>query len=317
MKVPRQFLIQTLLAAMLLWPAHAETYPSRYIKLIVGAGLDSSGRLLAARMEKVLGQAVIVEARPGAGGAIAAQAAAVAQPDGYTLLMGTAANVIQTALGQSQIDLRKDFQPIGNITTIKYVLVINPSVPARSLAELIAYAKANPGRLNFVSGGLGTPPHLAMEAFRVMTNLDMVHVPYRDANSAMAAVLAGTGQMMFAMAAIAQPQIEAGKVIGLGVSSIEPSPFASQIKPLAQQGLPTFNIVGWNGLFAPKGVPRDITDKLSTIVQDALQDPEFQNAILKTGYEPAPPNNPKEFAAFVEAESVKWRELLLKLNLKP
>ncbi|HEY4142923.1 MAG TPA: tripartite tricarboxylate transporter substrate binding protein [Pseudolabrys sp.] len=195
-------MFQVLLACVCLFPAHAENYPSRYIRLIVGAGLDSSARVIGARIEKVLGQPVIVDARPGAGGAIALQAAAITQPDGYTLMMGTAANVIQTALGQSHLDLRKDFVPVGNVTTIKYVLVIHPSVPARSLAELIAYAKENPGRLNFVSGGVGTPPHLAMETFRAMTNLDMVHVPYRDANSAMAAVVAGTGQMMFAMAAI-------------------------------------------------------------------------------------------------------------------
>ena len=174
---------------------------------------------------------------------------------GLLLARCCGSNVIQTALGQSHLDLRKDFEPVGNVTTIKYVLVINPSVPARSLAELIAYAKANPGRLNFVSGGVGTPPHLAMETFRSMTNLDMVHVPHRDANSAMAAIIAGTGQMMFAMAAIAQPQIEAGKVLGLAVSGTERSPFAPQVRPAAEQGLPAFNIVGWNGLFAPKNVP--------------------------------------------------------------
>jgi tripartite-type tricarboxylate transporter receptor subunit TctC len=316
-RASRQLVVQAMLACLCLWPACAETYPSRYIRLIVGAGLDSSARIIGARIEKVLGQPVIVNARPGAGGAIALQAAAIAEPDGYTLMMGTAANVIQTALGQSHLDLRKDFEPVGNVTTIKYVLVINPSVPARSLAELIEYAKANPGRLNFVSGGVGTPPHLAMETFRSMTNLDMVHVPYRDANSAMAAVIAGTGQMMFAMAAIAQPQIEAGKVLGLAVSGTERSPFAPQVRPVAEQGLPTFNIVGWNGLFAPKNVPRDVIEKLSTVVQEALQDPEFRNAILKTGYEPAPRNNPAEFAAFVEAESVKWAKLLPTLNLKP
>lgn len=317
MRVFRQFVVQALLVCICLWPAQAQTYPNRYIRLIVGAGLDSSARVIGARIEKVLGQPVIVDARPGAGGAIALQAAAIAQPDGYTLMMGTAANVIQTALGQSHLDLRKDFVPVGNITTIKYVLVIHPSVPARSLAELIAYAKANPGRLNFVSGGVGTPPHLTMETFRAMTGMDMVHVPYRDANAAMTAVIAGTGQLMFAMAAIAQPQIEVGTVIGLGVSGAEPSPFAPQVKPIAEQGLPTFNIVGWNGLFAPKGVSQDIIDKLSAVVQDALQDPEFQNAILKTGYEPAARNNQAEFGAFVQAESLKWGELLPRLNLKP
>lgn len=311
-----QLSIVLLLASICAWPAHAETYPSRYIRLIVGAGLDSSARVIGARIEKVLGQPVIVDARPGAGGAIAAQAAAIAQPDGYTLMMGTAANIIQKASGQSKIDMRSDFVPVGNVTTIKYVLVIHPSVPARSLSALIDYAKANPGRLNFVSGGIGTPPHLAMETFRFMTGLDMVHVPYRDANSAMAAVVAGTGQMMFAMAAIAQPQIEAGTVVGLGVSGIEPSPFAPQVKPVAEEGVPGFNIVGWNGVFAPKGTPPEIVEKLSGVVQDALKDDEFRNAVLKTGYEPAAPNNPAQFAAFVDAESQKWGELLPKLNLK-
>src|SRR5229473_1509744 len=187
--------------------ASAQDFPNRYIRVIVGPGLDAPARLYGAKMAETLGQQVVIEPRPGAGGAVAIQAAASAAPDGYTLLLATAAYTINTALGQIQLDLRKDFAPIGLVTTVKYVLVLHPSIPARDLGELIAYAKAHPGAINFASPGIGTPPHLAGELFKSMTAVDIVHVPFRDANSAINAVVGGSVQMMFSLAATAQPVI--------------------------------------------------------------------------------------------------------------
>ncbi|HEY1545313.1 MAG TPA: tripartite tricarboxylate transporter substrate-binding protein, partial [Xanthobacteraceae bacterium] len=185
--------------------AQAEDFPARYIKVIVGPGLDTPARVFGAKMAGVLGQQVVIEPRPGAGGVIAVQAAAAAPPDGYTLLLATAAYTINTALGQSPLDLRRDFAPIGLVTTVKYVLVLHPSVPAHDLASLIAYMKAHPGAMNYASPGIGTPLHLAGELFKAMTGVDIVHVPFRDANSAIAAVVGGSVQMMFSLAATAQP----------------------------------------------------------------------------------------------------------------
>src|SRR5262249_11875276 len=155
---------------------------------------DAPARLFGAKMSEALGQQVVVEPRPGAGGAIAVQAAGSAAPDGYTLLLATAAYTINTALHQIQLDLRKDFEPVGLVTTVKYVLVLHPSVPAQNLAELIAYAKAHPGTINYASPGIGTPPHLAGELFKSSTGVDIVHVPFRDANSAINAVVGGSVQ---------------------------------------------------------------------------------------------------------------------------
>ena len=174
-----------LLAFAALPGAVAHEYPSRYIRVIVGPGLDTPARLFGGKIADIVGQQVVVEPRPGAGGVIAVQAAASAPPDGYTLLLATAAYTINTALQQTTLDLRKDFAAVALVTTVKYVLVVHPAVPARDLAELIAHAKANPGKLNFASPGIGTPPHLAGELFKSMSAVDIVHVPFRDASAAM------------------------------------------------------------------------------------------------------------------------------------
>jgi len=294
----------------------AQDFPSRYIRVIVGPGLDAPARLFGAKMADVLGQQVVVEPRPGAGGAIAVQAAAGAAPDGYTLLLATAAYTINTALHQIQLDLRKDFEPVGLVTTVKYVLVLHPSVPAHDLAELIAYAKAHPGAINFASPGNGTPPHLAGELFKSMTGVDIVHVPFRDANSAINAVVGGSVQMMFSLAATAQPQIAAGTLRGIGVTSSEPSPFVPGLATLAQLGLTGFDILGWNGFVAPRGTPKPAIAKLSAALGEAFDDAELHKRVFASGYEPARRNTPEEFGKFIAADTAKWIELVAKINFK-
>jgi tripartite-type tricarboxylate transporter receptor subunit TctC len=177
------------LLALLAGPSYAQDYPNRPIRVVVGPGPDIVARVFGAKMGELLGQPIVVEPRPGAGGVIAAQTVAAAAPDGYTLLQVTASYTINTALQSSPLDLRKDFAPVGHVSTIPFVLVLHPSVPAKSLAELIAYAKANPGKLNYASSGIGTPPHLAGELFKSMAAVDIVHVPFREANSGLSAVL--------------------------------------------------------------------------------------------------------------------------------
>jgi len=295
---------------------HAEDYPSRYIKVIVGPGLDAPARVFGAKIADILGQQVVVEPRPGAGGAIAAQAVASAQPDGYTLLLATAAYTINTALQQTTLDLRRDFAPVALVTTVKYVLVLHPSVPARDLAELIAYAKSHPGALNFASPGIGTPPHLAGELFRSMTGVDIVHVPFRDANTAINAVVGGAVQMMFSLAATAQPQIAAGNLRGIGVTSSEPSPFVPGLATLAQLGLPGFDVLGWNGFVAPRGTPETVIAKLNAAIGQGFDDAELRQRVLASGYEPARRNTPEEFGKFIAADTAKWIDLVGKINLK-
>lgn len=189
----------------------------------------------------------MVEPRPGAGGIIAAQTIATAQPDGYSLLLATASYTISSALQTSQYDLRKDFAAIGRASTSPFILVVNPTVPVKTVQELIALAKSKPGQFNYASSGIGTPPHLAGELFKVMTGVDIVHVPFREANSALNAVVGGAVQMMFSISSTSMPQVTSGTLRALGVTTIEPTPLAPGIPPIAQSGLPGFEVTGWNG----------------------------------------------------------------------
>jgi tripartite-type tricarboxylate transporter receptor subunit TctC len=296
--------------------AHADDYPSRFIRIIVGPGLDTPARLFGAKIAEELGTQVIVEARPGAGGAIAASTVANAPPDGYTLLLATAAYTINTATGQSQYDLRRDYTPVGRVTDVKYALVLHPSVPAKTLPELVAYAKANPGRINYGSTGIGTPPHLAGEMFRHQAGLDIVHVPFREPNTAIKTLVAGEIEMMFALAQTAQPQIKAGLLSGIGISSVTASPFIPELQPIAKLGLPDFDVLGWNGLVAPKGTPDSIVAKLNGAIRKGLADPELRNKVLASGYEATEANSPQEFGAFIEADTKKWIDLVKVIGMK-
>jgi tripartite-type tricarboxylate transporter receptor subunit TctC len=294
----------------------ASDYPNRYIRVIVGPGIDTPARIIGDEIAKRLHTQVVVESKPVAGGALAMNAVATAPPDGYTMLLATAAYTINTAIGRFQLDLRKEFAPVAHVTDVKYVLVVNPSVPVNSFAELIAYVKARPGKLNYASVGIGTPPHMAGEMLKVQAGIDIVHVPFHDTGSAVTALLGGNVQMMFLYSQLAEPQIKRGLLKGLALSAIEPSPFVPDIKPLAEQGLPNFDVVGWNGFVVPKGTPQEVIDQLSGAIQDAMKDPEVTAKILKSGYEPAKLNTPEEFSKFIDTDTKKWIELANKIELK-
>jgi tripartite-type tricarboxylate transporter receptor subunit TctC len=297
-------------------PVHAQQFPARNIRVIVGPGPDIIPRLFAPKLTEVLRQQVIVEPRPGAGGVIAAQSVANAPPDGYLLLQATASYTINTALQSSAYDMRKDFAPVTLVSTIPFVLVVHPSVPAKTLSELIGYAKANPGKLNYASSGIGTPPHLAGELFKTMAGIDIVHVPFREANSALNAVISGATQMSFVIASIAQSQMSGGTVRGLAVTSKQASPLVPGVRPVAEAGLPGFEVIGWNGFVAPKGTPAPVIAKLSSAFLAGLDDPELRKRVATAGYEPAAKNTPDQFAAFIAADTTKWLDLVAKTNMK-
>ena len=296
--------------------SYAQDYPTRFIRVIVGPGPDIVARLFGAKITDLVGQQVVVEPRPGAGGTIAAQTVASAAPDGYNLLLASASYTINTAMAQSPLDLGRDFAPIGLVATVPFVLVVHPSLAARNLAELIALAKANPGKLNYASSGIGTPPHLAGELFKSMAGIDVVHVPFREANSALNAVVSGSVQMMFSIASTAASQIGGGTVRGIGVTSLRPSPLLPGLPSLAESGLPGFTVIGWNGFVAPRGTPAAIVGKLSSTLQRGLDDPELRQRLATSGYEPAARNSPDDFAAFIRSDTAKWVELVEKTNMK-
>jgi tripartite-type tricarboxylate transporter receptor subunit TctC len=295
---------------------HAQDYPSRFIRVVVGPGPDIVARLFGAKITDVLRQQVVVEPRPGAGGTIASQTVAAAPPDGHTLLLASASYTINTALQQSPYDLARDFAPIGLVVTAPFVLVVHPSMPAKTVAELIAYAKANPGKLNYASSGIGTPPHLAGALFKSMAGVDIVHVPYREANSALGAVVAGATQMMFSIASVAQSQIAGGTVRGLGVTSREPSPLVPNVPSIAQSELPGFEVIGWNGFVAPRGTPPPVVATLSVALQAGLDDAELRKKLSAAGYQAASRNTPEQFGEFIRSDTAKWVDLVARTNMK-
>jgi tripartite-type tricarboxylate transporter receptor subunit TctC len=307
------------LAALAVCPSvssRAQDYPSRFIRVIVGPGPDIAARLFGAKMTDALGQQVVIEPRPGAGGTIAAQAVASSPPDGYTLLLASASYTINTAMAQSPLDLNRDFAPIGLVATVPFVLVVHPAVPAKSLAELIALAKANPGKLNYASSGLGTPPHLAGELFKSMAGIDIVHVPFREANSALNAIVSGSVQMMFSIASTATSQIGGGTVRGIAVTSLKASPLVPGLPAIADSGLAGFSVIGWNGFVAPRGTPVPIVEKLSAALQRGLDDPDLRQRLAAAGYDPAERNSPDDFAKFIDADTAKWVALVEKTKMK-
>jgi tripartite-type tricarboxylate transporter receptor subunit TctC len=296
--------------------AYAQDYPNRVIRIVVGPGPDIVARLFSSKISETLGQSVIVEQRPGAGGVIAAQTVVAAPPDGYPLLQATASYTINTALQPSSLDLGRNFAPVAMVSTIPFVLVLHPSVPAKTLSDLIAYAKTNPGKLNYASSGIGTPPHLAGELFKSMAGVDIVHVPYREANSSLNAVVSGAVQMMFSIASTAQSQIAGGTVRGIGVTSPKPSPLVPGIPSIAQSVLQDFEVIGWNGFVVPNGTPQPIITKLNATILVGLADADLRANLSTAGYEPAAPNSPEDFAKFIAADTRKWTRLATRINIK-
>jgi tripartite-type tricarboxylate transporter receptor subunit TctC len=296
--------------------SHAQDYPSRFIRVIVGPGPDITARLFGAKITEILGQQVVVEPRPGAGGTIAAQAVAGAPSDGYTLLLASASYTINTAMGQSPLDLGRDFAPIALVATVPFVLVVHPALAAKSLAELIALAKANPGKLNYASSGIGTPPHLAGELFKSMAGVDIVHVPFREANAGLNAVVGGSVEMMFSIASTAVAQMTGGTVRGIAVTSLTASPLVPDLPSIAQSALAGFTVIGWNGFVAPKGTPPAIIDKLNAALQRSLDDPDLRQRLASAGYEPAAHNSPDDFARFIQSDTAKWIALVKQTNMK-
>jgi tripartite-type tricarboxylate transporter receptor subunit TctC len=314
--IDRLFGVVVAILALASGSCYAQGYPNRPIRVVVGPGPDIVARVFGAKMGEGLGQPIVVEPRPGAGGNIAAQTVVTSPPDGYTLLLASASYTINTALQSMPLDIGKDFAPVGLAATVPFVLVVHPSVPGKTLAELIAHAKANPGKLNYASAGIGTPPHLAGELFKAMAGVDIVHVPFREANSGLNAVVGGTVQMMFSIASTAQSQIAGGTVRGIGATSLEPSPLVPGLPALAQSGLAGFEVIGWNGFVAPKDTPQPILAKLNAALGAALRDADLRAKMTNAGYELAALNTPDDFARFIAADTEKWTRLAVKINMK-
>jgi tripartite-type tricarboxylate transporter receptor subunit TctC len=311
-----------LAAAALFAPsAMAQSYPVKPIRVIVhfppGGPTDLVARSVGQKMTESWGQQVIVENRPGAAGIIGVEAAVRAAPDGYTLLLGTGGSMsIAPATGRKlPYDVFTDLAPITLAVINPQMLVAHPSLPARSIPELIKVAKSKPGQINYASVGPGSPQHLGMETLKHMTGIDMVHIPYKGTAPAITDVLAGHVSLMFNSMPTVLPHVQVKRLRAIAVSSPKRSPAAPDVPTVAEQGVPGFGYVTWYGYFAPAGTSKDIITKLNSELVRILQDKELAQRFIREGAEPAP-GTPEQLAKFMRAEYEQWRKTIAAANLK-
>jgi len=293
----------------------ATAYPTRPIHLLVGlapgGGTDLIARIVATKLGENLGQQVLVENRAGSGGLIAAEAGAKAVPDGYTLLFGAISYsaIFASLYKKLPYDPVKDFAPISLVATFPNVLVVNPNLPVKSVAELIAYGKANPGKLSYGSSGVGSSLHLSMEMLKSMSKLDAVHVPYKGGAPATADLLGGQIQAMFDNLPGQLNYIKAGRTRALAVTTTKRSPQLPDVPTMVEAGVPGYEVNVWYGVLAPVATPKPIIDKLNAEVVKALNSPDVRERMAKEGAEPIP-STPAEFAAFQKSEVAKWAKVV-------
>lgn len=293
--------------------AYAQEYPMRSIRMLVpfpaGGGSDIVARVTAQKMSALLGQQLVVDNRAGASGNIAAEIAARATPDGYTLMFANSSLAISPAVfAKLPYDPVKDLTPISMVSSYPFVLVVHPSLPARNVAELVALAKAKPAALTYASAGAGTMSHLAMEMLALRTGAKFTHLPYKGAAPASVGLLSGEAQLAFIVLPVAQVQINAGKMRGLGVAAKMRAATLRDVPTMQEAGVANNEALQWNGLFAPAKTPQAILDRLHREVVKALASPEVKQRFEAEGAEPAG-TTPKEFAAFFRAEAAKWRDV--------
>src|SRR5262245_27664078 len=294
---------------------HAADYPTRPITLAVafppGGASDVLARLVGKKLEQLLGQPIVIDNRPGAGGNVAAEAVAHIAPDGYTLLMGNNAILATNAALYRKVnfDAEADFVPIGLIGSQANILVVNPAVPASSMAELIALAKAHPGKLNFAASGHGLAAHLAGELFKAEAGIDIVHVPYKGAAPALQDLIAGHVQMMFATASSVVPHIRDGKVKALGVATLRRTAVMPEIPTIDELGLKGFDATTWHGLVAPSRTPKEIVTALNRALVATLDDASVKKSLGDLGVDIIG-GSPEDFAAYIRSEIPKWTAII-------
>ena len=301
-------------------PAHAAEapYPAKPIRIIiattVGSGPDILARQIGAKLTQAWGQQVVIDPRAGASGMIGAELTANAAADGYTLWMATMSHVSATTMYQRLL-LARDFAPITQVASTPYVIAVNAALPANSIAELIAYAKARPGEVLYGSAGQGSTPHLCIEAFKSMTATNLLHVPYRGAAPALTDLMSGHVQVSCVSAPAVQSFARSGKLRALGVTTLRRTPLAPDV-PAVAEIVPGYELVGWYGLLAPLGTPKNIVNKISSEIARALKTTEVQERLVSTGAE-AVESSPAEFTKFLEKETLRWGKVLRDAGIKP
>lgn len=314
---------RVLALALVLWcaAAAAQVFPARPVRIVVpfpaGGPTDIVARLLAPKLSEVLGQQVVVENRAGANGLIGVEHVARAAPDGHTVVMTTASPVaISPAVyPKMPFDTLRDFAPVTLATTTPELLVVHPSVPAKTMKQLLALARARPGELNIASTGAGSLPHLALELLKSATRAELVHVPYNGAAPAVAALIGGHAHGMFADLPVLLPHVQSGKLRALAVASPRRSALLPALATMGEQGLPTVEAVNWYGVLAPAATRRDIVARLNEALVKALSDRSLREKLSARGAEPVG-NSPQEFAAYLRTDLERWAKLARTTNIK-
>jgi tripartite-type tricarboxylate transporter receptor subunit TctC len=300
----------------------AETaYPNHPVRIIVGQAAGSASdmvaRLFAQWLSEKLGQQFIIETRPGAAGNIATEAVTHMAPDGYNLLLLNSQNAINVALYEKlNFDFARDIVPVGKVEDVPLVMEVNPSVPAKTVAEFIAYAKANPGKLNMASAGIGGPQHIAGELFKYMAGVDLAHIPYKGSTPAVTDLIAGQVQVMFDVTPTALPQIKGGKTRALGVTTLQQLPSLPDV-PTIDSTVKGYEATAWIGFGAPRGTPPEVIATLNKQLNAAVGDPTIKKRLADLGAAASEPSSPAEFGTFITDNIAKWTKVIKFAGIKP
>jgi tripartite-type tricarboxylate transporter receptor subunit TctC len=309
----------TLFCAVVSAAAHAQSFPSRPMRVMVplaaGGGMDTVTRSVANSLADVLGQNVIVDNRPGAGSLVTLEILAESAPDGHTLAMISATTVIYPLLYKSRLDVVRDFAPVSQVTAQGYVLVVHPSLPAKSALELVQYAKANPGKLNYSSSGVGSPIHMTTELLQLATGTKMTHVPYKGMGAAYTDLVGGRINLSFATIISSQTHVKSGRLRALAISQAKRAPAMPEIPTLAEAGVPGVVVVNWYGLIAPKGTPGSAISRIAAETAKAVHAPVMMKRLIADGSDGVG-SSPAEFAAHIRGESDQWRRVIKQAGIR-
>jgi tripartite-type tricarboxylate transporter receptor subunit TctC len=314
--------LSLVLGVLALSPAHAQSFPSGPVRIVVpfpaGGATDVLGRVLSVHLQNLWGPPVVSEYRPGAAGLIGTRQVATSPADGYTLLMASTGAILALAgdrPGSGSFDITRELAPVSLIAAPPYIVVVHPSLPVKTTAELIAYAKQNPGKLTFGSSGAGSASHLSGALFQQMAGIDLLHISYRGTGPAVTDLLGGRIDMMFSPALVATPHIAAGTLRVIGTTGSARSALFPDFPTVAETGLPGYSSLGWFGLFAPASTPREIVAKVSADTKTVLSLADAKQRLAEQGAEPEP-STPEAFAGFVNSDVAKWLDLAQKAGIK-
>lgn len=308
-----------LVGLLALLPSHAQNYPTRPVRILVplapGGGMDTVTRGLGQKLGDTFGQTFVVDNRPGAGSQVGLEILAAAAPDGHTLMMLSATTVIHPLLYKSRHDIVRDFAPVSQVTAQGYAFLVHPTIPAKSVAELVQYVRANPGKLNYSSSGIGSPIHMSTELFQIATGTHMIHIPYKGMGAAYADLVGGRVELSFATVISSLVHIKAGRLRVLAVTPAKRVPALPEVPTFAEAGVPGLVVVNWYGLIAPKGTPQAVIDRVSAEAAKGIQSPDMTKRLLAEGSE-AVGSSPKDFADHIRAEHNQWAKVITQAGIR-